>query len=209
MALSKSALHRRYNKDLERYKRANDDLKRLVERLLTDLSDRYRVRPTTVFGEMKKFDDFYEKALDKESKGEVTTNAECFEKIRDIARARVVCQTLEDCNRLHQLLLDNQDVFVNEVETELWAPSVTGYRAIHLSVEVDVNVGGDAFAVPCELQILSALQNCWTLYTHEDFYKGADVGPLVDDLMRELSDLLYVADKVADRLIREVEQEAQ
>jgi putative GTP pyrophosphokinase len=206
MACSKSSVRARYNRDYRLYERANEDLKRLVERLMTDLSDRYRLRPALVTGEPKGFDSFWDKVQQKKAEGRVETTDDAFREIRDIARARVVCQTLEDRQRLKRLLDDNATVFVNEIRSEVFDPSPTGYRAIHLDVDVYVNVEGENVPVPCELQILTGLQQCWSDYTHGDFYKGVDVSPLVHDLMRELSNLLKVADGYADRLVKAVDE---
>jgi ppGpp synthetase/RelA/SpoT-type nucleotidyltranferase len=207
MAFSKSSVRRRFNRDLTLYERANADLKQLVTRLLVDLSDRYRLRPARVIGEMKGFDDFYAKILRKLAQGrQIESTDDCFREIRDIARARVVCLTLEDCERLRRLLDDQKQVFVNDVRTEVFDPSSTGYRGIHLDVDVYVKVGGDDIPVPCELQLLTALQQCWSDYTHRDFYKGVPVPSLIEDLMRELSGLMNVADRYADRLIRAIDE---
>jgi ppGpp synthetase/RelA/SpoT-type nucleotidyltranferase len=83
-------------------------------------------------------------------------------------------------------------------------PRENGYRAIHLQVEADVAVEAKQIAAPVEVQIRSTLQEAWGHYTHADFYH-ADTGPdLIINMTRELSDLLYWADKHAATLVDEL-----
>jgi ppGpp synthetase/RelA/SpoT-type nucleotidyltranferase len=207
MGLSKSALSRRFNQEEKRFERAEKELMRVLQETVEDLGSSYKLRPVPlIHGRRKDFESFYKKAQELEAEGRVTDTASCFVEIHDIARGRIICQTLQDCERAKRLLEDNKDLFVDGVLTiEVHEPSETGYRAIHMDVEVTAQVDGGEVSTPCEIQIVTALQFAWGLYTHADFYKGALVSPVVADLMRELSELLHVADKVADRLIAEVE----
>lgn len=212
MALSRAALRRRYNSERPRYDRARKNLVAVVESVLEDLAPTRGIRPVPlVESSVKEFDSFYDKACAFERKARVASTGDCFEKIRDLARARIICQTVEDAERISRLLSEQDRVFFRGMEIETHAPvpggESTGYRAIHLDLEIDVQVGTRQLATPCELQVVTALQYAWGLYTHKDFYKGEGVPLLVGTMMRELSDLLHVADRFASHLIEEVERE--
>jgi ppGpp synthetase/RelA/SpoT-type nucleotidyltranferase len=213
MALNRAALRRRYNSELPRYDRARENLVRVVKSVLEDLAPTRGIRPVPlVESSVKDFDSFYAKACDFERKRRVGSTGDCFEKIRDLARARIICQTVKDADLISRLLSEQNEVFFRGAEVETHAPELgresTGYRAIHLDLEIDAQVGQRKLATPCELQVLTALQYAWGLYTHKDFYKGEGVPPLVGTMMRELSDLLYVADRFAGHLIEEAERES-
>ena len=209
MALRRAGLQARYNKEYRRYKRARDKLVEKVGSALHDYSEQYEIRPIVgLESSVKEFDSFCEKARELERQGEVKSIDDCFEKIKDIARARIVCQTVEDAQRIRALLKSMEDFLFLDANVQDHNPAPkTGYRAIHLDLEIDAQVGKSSVATPCELQIVTALQHAWGLYTHRDFYKGKDVPPLVATLMRELSDLLHVADRFAGHLIGEVSQQ--
>jgi ppGpp synthetase/RelA/SpoT-type nucleotidyltranferase len=117
-----------------------------------------------------------------------------------------------DAERIRQLLREQDKVLFTNRQEQVHAPAAdvdsTGYRAIHIHLEIDAPVRGAPVATPCELQVVTALQHAWGLFTHEDFYKGGEVSPLVAELMRELSDLLNVADRFASRLIEEASSKA-
>lgn len=204
MGLEAGELRTAFDEKESQYKRANGQLKDLLNALLDDLSQRYGVRAgLLVLGEPKSFESFYKKATEKYDCQSVD---EAFEKVRDLARVRVICHTLDDCFALVDLLREQEVVYVDESSIEMWIeePSETGYRAIHLEVSVDVPVGTKKIATPCEVQIRTALQEAWGHYTHADFYKGVVVPELVRNLMRELSDLLYYTDRHAGLLINEI-----
>jgi ppGpp synthetase/RelA/SpoT-type nucleotidyltranferase len=188
-----------------RYRRANDRITSVLNDLLDDLSERYGVREgLVVVGEPKQFGSFYRKATQKYG---CETPEEAFERVRDLSRVRVVCQTLDDCYRLLDLLRAAQDIlYVDEASIDdlIAKPSRTGYRAIHLEARVDVNVGPEIIGVPVEIQIRSTLQEAWGLYTHADFYHAEAAPDLVAQLMRELSDLLYWTDRHAAILVNEI-----
>lgn len=210
MAVTKAALRRRWNTLEARHVRAQETLLRVLEEALRDLGDDYNLRPlASISGEMKTFEAFVRKALRFEADERVCNTDECFEEIRDVVRARVTCQTLSDVERVRQMIRDNDVMSVKrEKDFDVKARTSTGYRALHINAFVETSLGGKSDPVACEVQVQTSLQYAWGLFTHSDFYKGDEVPPLVRDLMIQLSDLLHVADCVADQLIREVEAAA-
>jgi ppGpp synthetase/RelA/SpoT-type nucleotidyltranferase len=205
MALREADLRSAYEEALPRYQRANSRLKELLGDLVEDLGDRYKIRGASVTGDPKPLASFIRKVRAKEKTGEISVLDDCFAAVKDLSRARLICETLDDCQRVEKLLEEREGVYVDGTQTERYAPSKTGYRGVHLSVAVDIVIGGVGESVVCELQILTGLQHVWALLTHKDFYHGGDVPPLVGALMENLSDLLCAADREANFLIREIE----
>lgn len=210
MSLTQSSVHRVYNAEYERHDRARRRLVDIIEPMLSDLAPREGIRPVPlVESSVKGFPSYLAKAQRYEREGHVTTARDCITKIGDFARARIICQTIDDADRIAKLMVRHDALLFKNSSVEVHGPepdrASTGYRAIHLDLEVDAVVDGRPRATRCELQVVTALQYAWGLYTHKDFYKGTGVPPLVAEMMRELSDLLNVADKVAGHLIREVE----
>ena len=208
MAVTRAAAKRIWNARAERHLRAQEELLRVLKQAIKDLSADYELRQVaSVHGELKEFDSFYDKAIRYEKKGRVATAPECFEKIGDIVRARVTCQTLSDVERMQKLLQENDELLRGAVKVfDVKDRTGTGYRAVHLNTAINVAEGNGRVAVPCEIQLHTSLQLAWSFYTHKDFYKGEELPPLIRELMIQLSDLLNVADHVADHLIREVER---
>ena len=203
MAVDVEELRKAFQGEESRFARANTRIKEILNGLLDDLSQKYGFREgLMVVGEPKPFESFCRKANEKYDCKSVD---EAFEKVQDLARVRVICHTLDDCVALVEMLREQEVVYVDEssIEVRIEKPSDTGYRAIHLQVSVDVPVGSRTVSTPCEVQIRTALQEAWGYYTHADFYRGVDLPDLVRNLMRELSELLYYADRQAALLMAE------
>lgn len=202
MPLSKSALSNMWNRRLDLHDQAQEDLVRALNRVIRALAQDYELRQVAaVQGDRKDFESFYSKAVDLETKGEVTNCASCFERIGDIVRARVVCQTLTDVRRMERLIIETQAITPRMIDVK---QTDTGYRAVHIDAIINVPDPVEPVGVKCEVQLQTSLQLGWGWFTHKDFYKGGTIPPLVGKLMVELSSLLAVADKVADELILEI-----
>jgi|SRR5690348_5426862 len=208
MGVTKSALSRGWKERTQQYERAQVELVRVLGDVIADLSSEYHVRPVPfIDGKQKTFESFYGKARRYEEEKRVSNTVDCFSEIKDIARARIICQTLTDVDQIRQLLEQNEAIDVAG-EAQVHKGGERGYRGVHLEVEVNATVGGKPVATSCEVQIQTAVQFAWSLFTHKDFYKGEDVPDYVRELMAELSNLLHVADRVASTLIKTVEQRA-
>lgn len=206
MGVTKSALSRGWKERSQQYERAQVELVRVLDDVISDLSSEYHVRPVPfIDGKQKTFESFYGKACRYENEKRVSSASDCFSEIRDIARARIICQTLTDVDQIKQLLERNEAMNVTG-EAQVHQGRERGYRGVHLEAEVNATVGGKPVATTCEVQIQTAVQFAWSLFTHKDFYKGGDVPDYVRELMAELSDLLHIADRVAGTLIKTVEQ---
>jgi putative GTP pyrophosphokinase len=204
MAFDREAARAVYEARASRYERANQQIEVILSDLLDDLGDRYGVRDGFyVMGKPKTFDGFYRKAT---KKYDCDSIEDAFTRVRDLARVRVVCPTLDDCYSLLELLRGQEAVFVDDTKIEdfISTPSPTGYRAIHLEVAIDVTVAGKRIGVPVEIQIRSTLQEAWGHYTHADFYHVDEIPELVGQLMKELSDLLHWSDQHASILVKEI-----
>jgi ppGpp synthetase/RelA/SpoT-type nucleotidyltranferase len=206
MPIDETELRQTWDARKRRHRRAQKELLRIVRQAIEDLSSRHKLRPVaSVGGKPKKWGSFRDKAVRFAEEGRVFDSADCYDEIRDIVRARVICQTLSDVKRMQDLLDESPAFLPDERGWNVKDRTKTGYRAVHVNATVDVTEGTETVAVPCELQIQTALQLAWGMYTHKDFYKGADLPNVVREIMIQLSDMLSVADHVADELIREVE----
>lgn len=201
MALARSKVQEIYDRECETYDRATKRLKELLEILLKDLSEPYGVREGVyISGEVKGFKSFY----DKVRESGVADPAKCVDVVRDFARARVVVQTLDDVDRLLEML-DNQDTVVlypNTAQDYISNPQARGYRGYHIDVGVDVSQRGRSQTIPCELQIRTTIQDAWGGFSHKDFYKGREIPPVFEEQMQEMSALLAAVDRMAASLIR-------
>lgn len=131
-----------------------------------------------------------------------------FTAITDIAGIRVTCNTYEDVRRIEHAILESRTLKLfrgtepeKAHEDYLTEPKPSGYRAIHMLVEVDVPFGSEFVSIPCEIQIRTLLQHAWGELTHEDTFKTEIVvPPLVSSLSKRLATALAVLDEIAQDL---------
>jgi len=124
--------------------------------------------------------------------------------VRDLLGARIVCYNLCDVRSLVESLkkgtfagLDYAEPPAGEKNWIDRPQEPSGYRAWHGDVKWYIH-GKPYWA---ELQIRTYLQDAWATFVHDDLYKGF-LGALPEELAsrpRDMSDLLYSVDQVADR----------
>lgn len=132
--------------------------------------------------------------------------------IGDLVATRIVCRSLSDVHSLEECLENNPFPFL--IQDELRAvdnknerPSVTGYRAIHLNLDVPSTVRTRTFSVPGEVQIKTLLQDSWGFFTHDSAYARRDLtSDARFDRIRQFQRMLADSIDVADRLNLEIER---
>lgn len=119
--------------------------------------------------------------------------------ITDIAGIRVVCNYLDDIYRVADLLTNQDDVTLIRVRDYIKNPKPSGYKSLHLIVEVPIFLSTGPIPIPVEIQIRTIAMDFWASLEHKLRYKtGNDVSP---DLRKRLK-------KCADR-ISELDVEMQ
>ena len=117
-----------------------------------------------------------------------------YEKIEDIAGVRVVCPTQSGVTELERALLCPTSGIrlhssVSEPKRDYVAnPTVGGYRALHLILEVETRFGEEGIrTVPCELQLRTVFQDTWAKISHALAYQGGPEAKRHAEQLRELS----------------------
>lgn len=91
------------------------------------------------------------------------------------------------------------------VDDKIENSTVQGYRGIHVIVVVSVFFQEILYEnIKVEIQLRTAFQNAWSMKTHELTYKkeNSDIEE-IQSTMRELSEVLYEADKIENQNYRD------
>ena len=91
--------------------------------------------------------------------------------LNDLAGVRVVCPFIDDIYFVADSLLVQDDVTLIEREDYIAEPKPTGYRSLHLVVEVPVFFSDRKQPVRIEVQIRTIAMNFWACLEEEIFYK--------------------------------------
>jgi ppGpp synthetase/RelA/SpoT-type nucleotidyltranferase len=135
------------------------------------------------------------------------TFSQALEKCPDLVGFRVVCNNLQDIRRSADLLEASlrEDKIQVRRQDHIKKPKGRGYRAIHLDIKLPAAVNDQNVVIGCEVQIRSLLQDSWARLSRVDVYTNERhlPRPLLDQMER-LSDLLNVADGIAEDIRRQI-----
>ncbi len=124
---------------------------------------------------------------------ELPFTVESIEKnIRDIAGVRVICAFPEDVYLLAEYLLKQDDITLVRVKDYIKSPKKTGYRSLHLIVQVPIFLANEKRMVNVEIQLRTIAMDFWASLEHKMQYKKDSL-----DNAREIAEELKVcAEKI-------------
>ena len=109
------------------------------------------------------------------------------ENIFDVAGVRVVCTFPEDMFSLAESLLSQDDVRLIERRDYVASPKPSGYRSLHLIIEVPIFLEREKRSVKVEVQLRTISMNFWASLEHQLRYKK----DLPEELSRQLEHELF------------------
>lgn len=119
--------------------------------------------------------------------------------MNDIAGIRVICNYLDDIYHIADLLSGQDDVDVILRRDYIKHPKESGYRSLHLVIEVPIFLAEKVEHVKCEVQIRTIAMDFWASLEHELKYKQEN--SVSEDLKYRL--------KICASAITEVDAEMQ
>ena len=93
------------------------------------------------------------------------------EYIRDIAGVRVVCSFQDDIYMLADCLLKQDDITLIEKKDYIKNPKPSGYRSLHLIVEVPIFLQNEKRNMKVEVQLRTIAMDFWASLEHKLRYK--------------------------------------
>ena len=141
-----------------------------------------------------------------EKKGLPVTFNSMMENLNDIAGVRVICPYISDIYAIRDILLKQPDLKLLRENDYIVHPKESGYRSLHLVIEIPVYLSKTAHNVKVEIQLRTIAMDFWASLEHELHYKNTAKVP--DSVRREL---YRVAETIAmtDREMEEIALELQ
>ncbi|MCJ7834484.1 GTP pyrophosphokinase family protein [Cuneatibacter sp. NSJ-177] len=93
------------------------------------------------------------------------------EKITDIAGVRLICQFVEDIDKVVNIIRDRPDMEVMEENDYVHHSKPSGYQSYHMVVRYEVTTIHGPKLVPVEIQIRTMAMNFWATIEHSLKYK--------------------------------------
>ena len=141
-----------------------------------------------------------------EKKGYPVNFESMMTNLNDIAGVRVICPYISDIYTVRDMLLKQPDLTLIHENDYIDNPKESGYRSLHLVMEIPVYLSKTEHNVRVEIQLRTIAMDFWASLEHQLRYKTSAKVP--DSVRREL---FRVAETIAmtDREMEEIAIELQ
>ena len=127
------------------------------------------------------------------------------EEVEDIAGVRIICQFVEDIEKVNALLSHRQDMKVIERKDYLANQKKSGYRSLHLIVKYSVETIHGSRDILAEIQIRTMAMNFWATTEHSLQYKyKGDIPEHLTNALTKVSSAIELMDKEMSRVRSEI-----
>lgn len=112
----------------------------------------------------------------------------------DIAGLRVVCLTVQDVYAVAAWLRTQENLRLIRERDYIAAPKKSGYRSLHLIMELPVHLLDGAQWMRVEIQLRTLAMDLWASLEHELCYKKSAIPPEVTEELRRCADTIAGVD---------------
>lgn len=122
------------------------------------------------------------------------------ESIRDVAGVRVVCSFQDDIYMLADCLLQQDDITLIERKDYIQNPKASGYRSLHLIIEVPIFLQNEKRNMKVEVQLRTIAMDFWASLEHKLRYKKNIPDAEAEQLARELVECAQISSALDSRM---------
>lgn len=177
---------------LDPYMLAVDELLVKFKHMIKECRDAGEYSPIEqVDGRVKKISSILEKAQKKRINLE-----DVEERIEDIAGIRIICQFVEDIDRVVEIIRNREDMEVKSEKDYIENQKKSGYRSYHMIIYYNVETMHGKKRLQVEIQIRTLAMNFWATIEHSLQYKyKGNMPPHVKERLLNAAEAIVVLDK--------------
>ena len=139
--------------------------------------------------------------LKKMNRKGIPVSLEAMEReIDDIAGVRVICSFVEDVYMLADCLLQQDDITLLEKKDYIKHPKDSGYRSLHLIVQVPIFLQNEKRPMKVEVQIRTLAMDLWASQEHKLRYKKQIPENEDEAISQELAECAQILASVDNRM---------
>ena len=131
------------------------------------------------------------------------------ENIKDVAGVRVICSFPEDIYMLADCLLNQDDIKLIEKKDYIKNPKKSGYRSLHLIIEVPIFLRSEKKSMKVEVQLRTIAMDFWASLEHKLRYKK-NINPeeteIISKELFECSEISAALDKRMEEIRNRIEK---
>ena len=187
-----------YNRLMTYYRCAIMEVETKFKVLNEQFSLRYDENPIEAIKSRLKSPDSIMKKMRKKNIPMTTEGIE--ENIFDIAGIRIICSFKEDIYKMADLLLQQDDITLIEKKDYIKNPKPSGYRSLHLIVQVPIFLQKIKKYVYVEVQLRTIAMDFWASLEHKLRYKKNIPEDEAKLIAQELYDCSVESAKLDERM---------
>lgn len=165
---------RSYKNFYQDYYEPLNDLKTNIKSIIKNTfntMDNNREYVEHFFGRIKSPESVIEKMKSKGYSLDEITPLNAMKVLSDIIGFRVVTHFVSDCYKVCEILQNCKEWKVIEVKDYISCPKETGYRSLHLILEIPFYINKKNLPLRFEIQIRTIAMDCWASLEHMLKYK--------------------------------------
>ena len=125
--------------------------------------------------------------------------------IHDVAGVRVICRLSSDIYKVAEAFLRQDGITLLEKRDYVQKPKPSGYRSLHLIVEIPVFLHGEKRQIKVEIQFCTMSMDWWASLEHKIQYKKDVIVPKdIANELRECAEALAILDNRMERIKKKV-----
>ena len=130
---------------------------------------------------------------------------ESIYQITDMAGIRVICTYIDDVYAVASLLLQQDDIKLLRRSDYIKNPKESGYRSLHLVVQIPVFLSDRTELVPVEIQLRTIAMDTWASLEHELKYKRVGgITPQMEQELKECANAMAEVDRKMEGIHKEL-----
>ena len=128
--------------------------------------------------------------------------------LSDVAGVRVICSFVDDIYRLADMLALQDDIYVLRIKDYIKNPKPSGYRSLHMIIEVPIFLAKEKRYMRVEVQLRTIAMDFWASLEHKLRYKKdipAEHAEEIADQLRTCADTVAKTDQQMLLIRRQIE----
>ncbi|ADG05169.1 GTP pyrophosphokinase [Kyrpidia tusciae] len=186
------------------YEQAVEELKVKFRSIRNELKRKEEYSPIEfVTGRLKKVSSILDKAA------RLGIPLERVEEVPDIAGIRIMCQFVDDIDRVVQLIRqrDGRDMEIVEERDYIRHQKDSGYRSYHMIIRYPIQTAEGEKKLLAEIQVRTLAMNFWATIEHSLNYKyKGNLPPQVRERLRAAAEAAFQLDREMSEIREEIKQ---
>lgn len=106
--------------------------------------------------------------------------------LSDVAGVRVICSYVDDIYKLADMLALQDDIYILKTKDYIRNPKESGYRSLHLIIEVPIFLAKEKRYMRVEVQLRTIAMDFWASLEHKLHYKKDMPQTYAEDIAQQL-----------------------